>query len=228
MNPANAMILAVSSARGRRSGNCRTPTQFVQIERKRTPGKKLSFRHLSLFGNILVKLSPVGDDSRQARLGQFAPIGGILRVWLLLASVLGRCVKMSRERAKTILIVEKQPNYTQLLVKQILFVGMNPLVAVTGEGGFRKAIEYHPDLILLELDLTDMEGLRLVSLLKERPVINKIPIVAMSIFSYMKLPALNGGCDDFLTKPVRMLELQAHIRRLLQPPNIDPKKRKYG
>ena len=135
---------------------------------------------------------------------------------------------MAREGAKTVLIVEKQPNYTQLLVKQILFAGMTPLVAVTGEGGLRKAIEYHPDLILLELDLTDMEGLRLVSLLKERPVINKIPIVAMSIFSYMRSPALYSGCDDFLTKPVRMLDLLAHIRRLLRPPKLDPKKRKLG
>jgi DNA-binding response OmpR family regulator len=130
---------------------------------------------------------------------------------------------MAREGANLVLIVEKQPNYTQLLVKQILFAGMNPLVAVTGEGGLRKAMEYHPDLILLELDLTDMDGLRLVSLLKERPVIDKIPIVAMSIFSYMRFPALQGGCDDFLTKPVRMLDLLAHIRRLLQPPNLEAK-----
>ena len=135
---------------------------------------------------------------------------------------------MVLDRAKTILIVEKQPNYTQLLVKQILFAGMTPLVAVTGEGGLRKAIEYHPDLILLELDLTDMEGLRLVSLLKERPVINKIPIVAMSIFPHMKNAALSGGCDEFLTKPVRMLALLAYIRRLLQPPKIDPTARKLG
>jgi len=135
---------------------------------------------------------------------------------------------MAREGAKLVLIVEKQPNYTQLLVKQILFAGMNPLVAVTGEGGLRKAMEYHPDLILLELDLTDMQGMQLVALLKERPVINKIPIVAMSIFSYMRFPALYGGCDDFLTKPVRMLELLAHIRRLLQPPKLEPKKRKLG
>jgi len=137
-------------------------------------------------------------------------------------------MKIIQDRAKTILIVEKQPNYTQLLVKQILFAGMSPLVAVTGEGGLRKSIEYHPDLILLELDLTDMEGLQLVSLLKERPVISKIPIVAMSIFSYMKLPALYSGCDDFLTKPVRMLDLLTHIRRLLQPPKLDPKIRKFG
>lgn len=135
---------------------------------------------------------------------------------------------MAREDAKTVLIVEKQPNFTQQLVKQVLFAGLNPLVAVTGEGGLRKAMEYHPDLILLELDLTDMDGLRLVSLLKERPVINKIPIVAMSIFSYMRFSALYGGCDDFLAKPVRMLELLAHIRRLLQPPELETKKRKLG
>jgi DNA-binding response OmpR family regulator len=135
---------------------------------------------------------------------------------------------MAREGVKLVLIVEKQPNYTQLLVKQILFAGMNPLVAVTGEGGLRKAMEYHPDLILLELDLTDMDGMQLVSLLKERPVINKIPIVAMSIFSYMRFPALYGGCDDFLPKPVRMLELLAHIRRLLQPPKVETKKRKLA
>jgi DNA-binding response OmpR family regulator len=135
---------------------------------------------------------------------------------------------MAREGAKLVLIVEKQPNYTQLLVKQILFAGLNPLVAVTGEGGLRKAMEYHPDLILLELDLTDMDGMQLVSLLKERPVTNKIPIVAMSIFPYMRFPALYDGCDDFLTKPVRMLELLAHIRRLLQPPKVEEKKRKLG
>ena len=78
---------------------------------------------------------------------------------------------VSQGKKKVVLIVEKQPNYTQLLVKQVMFAGLTPIVAVTGEGGLRKAIEYHPDLILLELDLTDMDGLELVSLLKEKPII---------------------------------------------------------
>jgi two-component system, cell cycle response regulator DivK len=121
---------------------------------------------------------------------------------------------VQRER-QTILIVEKQPNYTQLLVKQVIFAGFRPLVAVTGEGGIRKAIEHHPDLVLLELDLTDMDGLEFVSLLREEPLLQKIPIVAMSIFSYLKSAALLGGCDDFLQKPVKMIELMSHIRRLL-------------
>jgi DNA-binding response OmpR family regulator len=120
------------------------------------------------------------------------------------------------ERPKSVLIIEKQPNYTQPLVKQLMFAGLKPLVAVTGEGGLRKAQEFHPDLILLELDLTDMNGLEFVVLLKEKPHLQKIPIVAMSIFAYLKTAALYGGCDDFLKKPVRMIDLMSHIRRHLR------------
>ncbi len=116
---------------------------------------------------------------------------------------------------KKILIVEKQPNYTQQLVKQVMFAGLSPVVAVTGEGGLRKAIEHHPDLILLELDLTDMDGLRFVTLLKERESLQNIPIVAMSIVGQMKAAALKGGCNDFMGKPVKMIELMARIRQFI-------------
>lgn len=132
---------------------------------------------------------------------------------------------MIANRRQTILIVEKQPNYTQPLVKQVMFAGFHPLVAVTGEGGLRKAIEHEPDLILLELDLTDMDGLEFVSLLKEKPRLEKIPIVAMSIFSYLKTPAIYGGCDDFLKKPVNMIDLMGHIRQFLRE---SPPDRKQG
>ncbi len=126
-------------------------------------------------------------------------------------------LNMTGERPKSVLIVEKQPNYTQLLVKQVMFAGLKPLVAVTGEGGLRKAQEFHPDLILLELDLTDMNGLEFVVLLKEKPQMQRIPIVAMSIFAYLKTAALYSGCDDFLKKPVRMIDLMSHIKRYLRP-----------
>src|SRR5215203_4419079 len=125
---------------------------------------------------------------------------------------------------KKILIVEKQPNYTQQLVKQVLFAGLSPTVAVTGEGGIRKASEYHPDLILLELDLTDMDGLRFVSFLKERESLQKIPIVAMSIFVQMKAAALKGGCNEFIGKPVKMIELMAIIRRFIYGSPVVPMK----
>ena len=131
---------------------------------------------------------------------------------------------MDNRQDKKILIVEKQPNYTQQLVKQVLFAGLSPIVAVTGEGGIRKAIEHHPDLILLELDLTDMGGLRFVSLLKERESLQKIPIVAMSIDAQMKAAALKGGCDDFMGKPVKMIDLMARIRRYIHRSPVAPMK----
>jgi DNA-binding response OmpR family regulator len=124
---------------------------------------------------------------------------------------------MIKESGKLVLIVEKEPNYTQQLVKQVMFAGFNPIVAVTGEGGIRKALESHPDLILLELDLTDMDGLKFVALLKQWPRAEKIPIVAMSIFPSLRAAALVNGCDDFLQKPVKMIELMAHLRRALHP-----------
>jgi len=65
--------------------------------------------------------------------------------------------------AKTVLIIENQPNYTQLLVKQLLFVGLNPVVAITGEGGIKKLAECHPDLILTEAELADMGIVEFIS-----------------------------------------------------------------
>jgi len=131
---------------------------------------------------------------------------------------------MDNAQEKKILIVEKQANYTQQLVKQVLFAGLSPVVAVTGEGGVRKAIEHHPELILLELDLTDMGGLQFVSVLKERESLQKIPIVAMSIDGQMKAAALRGGCNAFMGKPVKMIELMAHIRRFVYGASVAPMK----
>jgi DNA-binding response OmpR family regulator len=125
---------------------------------------------------------------------------------------------MAHDPGKSVLIVEKQPNYTQSLVKQVMFAGFKPIVAVTGEGGIRKALEFRPDLILLELDLTDMDGLQFVRLLKQWPKAEKIPIVAMSIFPFQRSAALFGGCDEFLQKPVKMIELMAHLRKTLEQP----------
>jgi hypothetical protein len=46
--------------------------------------------------------------------------------------------RMANKAQKTVLIVENQPNYTQLLVKQLLFADVRPVVAITGEGGIKR------------------------------------------------------------------------------------------
>lgn len=116
---------------------------------------------------------------------------------------------------KTVLIVEKNPDYTQALVRQIRLAGLKPIVAVTGEGGLRMAEECHPDLILLEVELGDMNGLRFVSAIRRNPEADQVPIVAMSVFPHLKARCLERGCDDFLPKPVKMIDLIARIKKFL-------------
>src|SRR5262245_2518409 len=116
---------------------------------------------------------------------------------------------------KTVLIVEKNPNSTQSLVKQIRLAGLRPIVAVTGEGGLKMAEQCHPDLILLEVELADMNGLRFVSAIRRNPEADQVPIVAISAFPHLKSRCLERGCDDFLLKPVKMIDLIARIKKLL-------------
>src|SRR3990172_7166855 len=123
---------------------------------------------------------------------------------------------MAEEVRKTVLIIEKQPDYTQLLARQIRFAGMTPVIAVTGAGGLRKVEERRPDLILLELELTDIDGLEFVSILRQKPEADGIPVIAMSALAHMKAKALQGGCNDFLLKPIKMIELMAHVKKWLR------------
>ena len=123
---------------------------------------------------------------------------------------------MTDKAQKTILIVENQPNYTQLLVKQLLFAGLKPVVAITGEGGIKKVAECRPDLILMEAELSDMDIMEFISLLRQRPGADGVPVVAMSGFPHLKSKCLEGGCNDFLQKPIKMVELMAHVKKFLQ------------
>jgi CheY-like chemotaxis protein len=98
------------------------------------------------------------------------------------------------------------------LVKQLLFAGLKPVVAITGEGGIKKVVECRPDLILMEAELSDMGIMEFITLLRQRPEADGIPVVAMSGFPHLKSKCLEGGCNDFLQKPIKMVELMAHVK----------------
>jgi CheY-like chemotaxis protein len=131
------------------------------------------------------------------------------------ANIVDRKPVRHTKNFKTVLIVEKNPDYTQSLVKQIRLAGLKPIVTITGEGGLRMAEECHPDLILFEVELPDMNGLRFVSAIRRNPEADRVPIVAMSAFPDLKSRCLERGCDDFLLKPVRMIDLIARIKKFL-------------
>jgi two-component system, OmpR family, KDP operon response regulator KdpE len=94
--------------------------------------------------------------------------------------------------------------------------------AANGEEALQCATMAHPDLIILDLGLPDMDGAEVTRRLREW---TKIPIIIISVRDREddKIAALDAGADDYLTKPFGIGELMARIRvaqrRSSQPEN---------
>jgi two-component system KDP operon response regulator KdpE len=94
--------------------------------------------------------------------------------------------------------------------------------AVNGEEALQAVVTDHPDLIILDLGLPDMDGVEVTRRLREWTT---IPIIVVSVREREddKVAALDAGADDYLTKPFGVSELMARIRvavrRSAQPGN---------
>ena len=87
--------------------------------------------------------------------------------------------------------------------------------AATGEEALTMAVTGHPDAILLDLGLPDMDGVDLTRRLREW---TQIPIIVISVRDHEedKITALDAGADDYLTKPFGVGELMARLRVILR------------
>ncbi|HUP78415.1 MAG TPA: response regulator [Pirellula sp.] len=87
--------------------------------------------------------------------------------------------------------------------------------ASTGLEGLRVAQQQPPDLVLLDLGLPDLDGQEIIRSLREW---SKVPIIVLSARDQeaQKIQALDGGADDFVTKPFSVGELLARMRTALR------------
>jgi CheY-like chemotaxis protein len=123
---------------------------------------------------------------------------------------------VSAATKKTILLVDNQPREMAALRKQLEFAGFKTQVAHTGTGAINKIEEQPPDIVLLEVSLSDMDGLEVVSFIRNDSKTHRIPVLAMSAFHHMRDRCLRAGCDDFFQKPIRILDLVAGIRKAVR------------
>jgi two-component system KDP operon response regulator KdpE len=89
------------------------------------------------------------------------------------------------------------------------------LEATSGEEALAMTVSGHPDAILLDLGLPDMDGVDLTRQLREW---THIPIIVISVRDHEedKVTALDAGADDYLTKPFGIGELMARLRVALR------------
>jgi two-component system KDP operon response regulator KdpE len=83
--------------------------------------------------------------------------------------------------------------------------------AHSGADAITQVALVHPDLVILDLGLPDLDGLEVCRRIRE---FSDIPIVILSAYGdeHRKVEALDGGADDFITKPFGMAELEARLR----------------
>jgi len=90
-------------------------------------------------------------------------------------------------------------------------------LATDGRAGLTLARERRPDLVILDLLMPYKDGFEVLRELKEDPVTHSIPVIILSSSSREEdmVKALNGGAEDFVTKPFRARELMARVRKVL-------------
>jgi two-component system KDP operon response regulator KdpE len=118
-----------------------------------------------------------------------------------------------------VLLVEDEPQMRRFLRVALEGGGYRYLEASTGQEGLDLVVQHHPDVILLDLGLPDMDGLDLMTRLREW---SQIPVIVISARGQEtdKVGALDVGADDYLTKPFGTGELLARIRVALR--HADP------
>ena len=117
---------------------------------------------------------------------------------------------------KTILIVDNQQREAATLRKQLEFAGFKTQVAHTGTGAISQIAEHPPDVVLLEVSLSDIDALEVVSFIRNDSKNCLIPVLAMSAFPHMRDRSLRGGCNDFFQKPIKVLDIVARIKKALR------------
>lgn len=112
-----------------------------------------------------------------------------------------------------ILIADDDPQIVRALRIMLSARGYEVLTAFTGAEALNQAIEHHPDLVILDLGMPQLNGIEVIESLRGW---SQLPILVVSgrTDSVDKVNALDVGADDYVTKPFAADELLARIRAL--------------
>ena len=110
-----------------------------------------------------------------------------------------------------VLVVDDEPQIVRALRVNLLARSYEVVTATTGRQALDAASREHPDLIILDLGLPDIDGVEVVRGLRGW---SAVPILILSgrLNTIEKIRALDAGADDYVTKPFNVDELVARVR----------------
>ena len=97
-------------------------------------------------------------------------------------------------------------------------LGLKTLEAADAETGIASAREQKPDLILMDIALPEMDGIKATKILKNDEATKHIPIVAVTAFAMRgdRETILAAGCDEYIPKPFKLKEFTETIKKFLK------------
>jgi CheY-like chemotaxis protein len=116
-----------------------------------------------------------------------------------------------------ILIIDDDVETLRLVGMMLQKQGFEILAASNGLQGIETAHDVHPDLIVLDVMMPDMDGFEVTKRIRSQAETLTIPILMFTAKNQVddKVIGFEAGADDYLTKPIHPAELVAHVKSLL-------------
>jgi len=134
----------------------------------------------------------------------------------------------SSRSAGRVLVVEDERDVAELLRYNLAKDGYDVVVAVTGSDAVKQAHESHPDVVLLDIMVPQLNGWEICRRLKQDAETRAIPVIMVTgrVEEGDKVLGFEVGADDYVTKPFSPRELLARIRAVARRGRMDPAGRK--
>ena len=119
---------------------------------------------------------------------------------------------------RKVLVVEDEAAIREMLAFNLGRAGYEVLSAATGVEARSSMADRYPDVVLMDWMLPDMSGLELTRQLKRDPETREIPVIMVTarVQEDDRVAGLEGGADDYITKPFSPRELLARIKAVLR------------
>ena len=115
-----------------------------------------------------------------------------------------------------VLVVDDEPNITELVAMALKYVGFDVATASSGRDALSSVGDFRPDLIVLDVMMPDLDGFEVCRRLRADGI--RVPVVYLTARDATedKVRGLTIGGDDYVTKPFSLEELVARIRAVLR------------
>jgi len=117
----------------------------------------------------------------------------------------------------TILIVEDNEKNMKLVRDILRHKGYQTLEAVTGGEGVRLALEQQPDLVLMDIQLPDIDGITALQRIRADAALDRVPVLAVSasVMPDEQQKIVASGFDAYVTKPINLKQFLETVQRFL-------------